>query len=266
MKSPDFIIIGAQKCGTTSLVNNLSKHPMIYMSEFSLGSGSEVHFFNRDSQYSKGINWYKNLFKEGYVCGEKTPEYMFEKKAIFRMKKDLPDVKLIMCLRNPVDRFISQFNMRSIIGADKEFISKLKFPYRKFTFDQAIKMSEYIGRGMYYRQISNILQYFDRSQLHIVIMDDINKKRKNLVNPDGVSFSGFKINDETLKTEEDMSKIFDFLGVEDKKLEYDFLFVNKYRIELTDVQIKTLENIYIRENEKLFDFLGYRIKSWEYSK
>src|SRR5437868_6286833 len=107
---PDFIIIGAQKGGTTSLYNYLITHPgiaPIYV--------KEPHFF--DTSFSKGLVWYRSHFptrlekyyaqhfhKLDFITGEASPYYLFHPLAPERVAKTLPHVKLILVLRNPVDR------------------------------------------------------------------------------------------------------------------------------------------------------------------
>jgi hypothetical protein len=251
MKLPDFLIIGAQKCGTTSLVNNLNKHPEIRMCEFSQGSGSEVHFFDRDIMYQRGLDWYGSLFKPGFICGEKTPEYMYDDKAIFRIRQDLPGVKLIVCLRDPVKRFISQLNMRNKAN--------------KISFEEAIKNPEYVGRGMYYNQLKKVLDHFPEEQVHITVMDEVLKDEKSLLERDGVSSTGFKSEDNSNTAIKRMSEIFRFIGVDikDLNLQYEMMFVNKYDITISEDQLRRLRGVYSKENERLFNLLGYRVDSWE---
>lgn len=105
MKLPDFIIIGAQKCGTTSLFNYLSKHP-----DVSLPEEKEIHFF--DKFYNKGINWYKkNFLNDGMLTGEATPYYIYHPHVTVRISSCCPNAKLIVMLRNPIDRAYSNFSM-----------------------------------------------------------------------------------------------------------------------------------------------------------
>jgi hypothetical protein len=112
---PDFIIIGAMKSGTTSLYNYLVQHPNVLK-----GAKKEIHFF--DWQYEKGLPYYRSQFptqpykifmrsfrKYEFICGEASPYYFFHPHVARRVAQDLPHVKLIAILRNPVDRAYSHY-------------------------------------------------------------------------------------------------------------------------------------------------------------
>ncbi|MFC1853552.1 sulfotransferase [candidate division CSSED10-310 bacterium] len=106
-----FIIIGAMKCATTTLREQLAQQDGIYM----LGKPKESHFFSYDIHYAKGISWYKAKFKnaaENDICGEATTSYskfpQYPDSAA-RIKQHYPDIKLVYVMRHPVDRLISQY-------------------------------------------------------------------------------------------------------------------------------------------------------------
>jgi hypothetical protein len=104
-KKPNLIILGAQKCGSTSLAYYLGQHPDIYLLP------QEGHFFSKNS-WENNIDNYLNLFsnrQERYI-GEKTPHYFHHPSACKRIKKFCNnDVKFIVILRNPVDRAYSAY-------------------------------------------------------------------------------------------------------------------------------------------------------------
>jgi hypothetical protein len=109
---PDFVIIGAQKSGTTFLYDLLTRHPYV---ERALTK--ELHYFN--SHFDKGIEWYKSQFppprwKDGrrIITGEATANYLFHPHASRRMAEVVPQARLIALLRNPVDRAYSHYNYR----------------------------------------------------------------------------------------------------------------------------------------------------------
>ena len=86
----NFLIIGAQRSGTTSLYAYLCNHPMIHQAR-----AKELHFF--DWQYKRGMGWYRKRFKalpNGHITGEASPYYIYDAKVPARVKKHLPDVKL----------------------------------------------------------------------------------------------------------------------------------------------------------------------------
>jgi hypothetical protein len=112
---PDFLIIGSTKCGTTSLHGWLTEHPFVAATK------KEIHFFNIYYYYRP--DWYRTCFpselerqrftgEQGrpFLVGEATASYMGHNLTPRRVAKLLPDVKLIVCLRNPVDRAYSQFH------------------------------------------------------------------------------------------------------------------------------------------------------------
>ncbi len=112
---PDYIIIGTQRAGTTSLYKYLVKHPAV-----AHALTKELRFF--DLFYDKGIGWYRSRFPSAryrsrvertkghrLLVGESSPDYMFHPHAPRRMAELLPDVKLILLLRNPVDRAFSHY-------------------------------------------------------------------------------------------------------------------------------------------------------------
>jgi hypothetical protein len=109
---PAFIIIGAQRAGTTSLYSYLCAHPAILPAR-----RKELHFSNRG--FAQGMQWYRAQFpawidhRERWgkrtLTGESTPAYLFHPLAAGRIQQSLPDVTLIALLRNPVDRAFSHY-------------------------------------------------------------------------------------------------------------------------------------------------------------
>jgi hypothetical protein len=120
MVDPTFMCIGAQKCGTSWLFHNIRQHPEVFVSP-----KKELHFFDKRTNYTKGIEWYRRQFA-GYsgqrAVGEFTPNYFWtstEPREIEEsdLNRDIPklvhnhypDIKLVLSLRNPVDRAISAY-------------------------------------------------------------------------------------------------------------------------------------------------------------
>lgn len=107
---PDFIIIGAMKCATSSIHTQLAQQPGIFMS-----TPKEPNFFSDDNEYARGIAWYEALFadaKPGDLCGESSTHYTklpHYPDCLARMKAYLPAVKLIYVMRHPVDRLVSHY-------------------------------------------------------------------------------------------------------------------------------------------------------------
>ena len=106
---PDYVMIGGMKCGTTSLFQYLQQHPgvsKVYV--------EEVHYF--DLNYHRGLNWYRAHFPmmdkgDGRrISGDDSPYYIYHPLVPDRIKQDLPDVRLIALLRDPVDRAYSHYH------------------------------------------------------------------------------------------------------------------------------------------------------------
>ena len=246
---PTFLIIGAQKGGTTPGIWYLSQHPDIYMFH------GEAHFFDDDDNYNKGIEWYEDKFFNGnkkYVRkkhrGEKTPMYCFMRKSIDRIKKAYPDIKLLLFLRNPISRAYSQYN--HIQQAGKERIRKIKNMSLEEIIHRDLKKKYYrqydtvVQRGYYIEQIEYILKKFPKENLKIIVGERYKE------NP-------LQVNNE----------IFKFLGLRPLtkvKIRYD-IHARAYNKKISRKEYDLLDKIYKPYNEKLYTFLGHRIKEWDTS-
>jgi len=132
---PDFLIIGAQKCGTTFLYQLLVQHPRVKPAFL-----KEVHYF--DLNFRKGNKWYRSHFpvqirnSRTYITGEASPYYLFHPHAAKRASMVVPDAKLIVLLRSPVDRAYShyQHQVKRVSGKARESL----------TFEEAIEAEERI--------------------------------------------------------------------------------------------------------------------------
>lgn len=237
-KLPDFVIVGAQKCGTTSLDKNLRQHPQIMM-PFLI---KEIHFFNQHWDRNKDVNWYKGHFKNiDGVCGEATPAYIYFSQYHKRIYDTIPDAKLILALRNPVNRAYSQWNHKKYYyTAHKSFPEIIKQELKK---DNLVpQKDDLLKRGFYIDQINSLLKYYPREQLHIIISE---RMRSNM--------------------QEEYNRIFDFLGI--KRMENLNFIKNVHSRKYSEPMDKEVENLlynlYKPYNERLFEFLGYRVQEWE---
>jgi hypothetical protein len=167
MSLPNFIIIGAQKSGTTWLYEILKTHPKIKMAH----DRKEVHFFDR--YFDRGIKWYKERFPydENFLIGEATPKYIYDKEVPKRIYNNIPEVKLILSLRNPIERAYSQY--KYLVQEDN---------YQQ-DFKQAIKeYPDILKRGLYFEQIERYLNFFERNQLTIIIFEEMITKEEEKLN------------------------------------------------------------------------------------
>ncbi|CAB5123068.1 Sulfotransferase [Olavius algarvensis associated proteobacterium Delta 3] len=109
-RMPDFIIIGAMKCATTTLHEQLAQQPGIFMTE-----PKEPYFFSNDDVWAKGQEWYAGLYDSaalGDICGESSTHYTklpTYPQTILRMLTHVPEAKLIYVIRHPIDRLISHY-------------------------------------------------------------------------------------------------------------------------------------------------------------
>lgn len=191
---PDFLIIGAMKCGTSSLFHYLQQHPGI-----SGPSIKEVHFLNNPRFYRFGEPWYRSHFPTlqamdelsnnlGYqvVTGEGTPAMISNFYAI-NAGKHLPNARLVVVLRDPVDRAYSHYHhmCRSFAGEPLSFWDALQAEEKRTAADIKLNWEQpekagaqhkryaYAKRGMYIDQIEYWLKYFPREQLKFLHFDDL---------------------------------------------------------------------------------------------
>ena len=211
---PDFIIIGTQRSGTTSLYNYLTNHPRILPALM-----KEVHFF--DLAFSKGLNWYRANFpmvstKEGeqkMFTGEASPYYIIHPHAPTRIASLFPSIKLIVLLRNPVDRAYSHYQHEVKLGferlsfedAIKQEPSRLQGEMEKMVGDENYmsfnhRHFSYLARGIYVDQLKNWTKLFPQEQMLIIKSEDFFEWPQKVLSqvfgflnlPDW-SFPGFKV-------------------------------------------------------------------------
>jgi hypothetical protein len=158
---PDFIIVGPQKCATTWLYHALYEHPEVLMPET-----DSVHYF--DMNYHQKEQWYRQFFSNHEnepVVGEETPTYIREQSAPKRIAETLPNVKLIFCLRNPIDRAFSHW-----------WHAKSKDKH-SFSFHEVLEnydlFQNWIIPGFYYRHITRYAEYFPKENMKLCFFDDL---------------------------------------------------------------------------------------------
>lgn len=179
MKDPNFLIIGAQKAGTTWLAEILNQHPDVF-----IPIQKEIHFFNKSYNYKKGISWYKEQFLQWdreKAIGEATPNYLWtttDKREIEENQRTLdvpkliyahyPHVKLIVSLRDPAMRAVSAYYhlIRDKMISPSSRILEVAHKYGIMTM------------GFYQAHLQRWLNLFPASQFLILIFEeDILKNR-----------------------------------------------------------------------------------------
>ena len=171
---PDFLIIGAAKCGTTSLYNYLIEHP-----DVAGAAAKELRFF--DVKFHKGWDWYLAQFPQrgvAQLAGESSPNYIFDPSVPARVKAALPNAKLIVMLRNPVDRAYSQYTFRTRRLETASFTDEMRADLDRWqATGMAVEKVEgspsYIARGIYVDQLERWLAHFPRNQFHIIRSEDL---------------------------------------------------------------------------------------------
>lgn len=181
----DFLIIGAQKAGTTSLFAYLNTHPAIYMPP-----EKEAPFFSDGEKMAKGWAWYVSEYyadaPPGALWGKATPHYMLDAAAPQRIKATLPDVKLIALLRDPVRRAYSAYQMAVQRGFEKRSFEQaietlLKPDNLAKTRLQGRHSNNYVTGGEYGRILSQYLDHFPRQQLLILLTHNLNTQPQKTV-------------------------------------------------------------------------------------
>lgn len=251
--APDFLIIGTQRGGTTSLYHILLGHPNVYPCLV-----KEPHFFDR--HYARGDDWYRAHFPPNLrrvtdarprrlITGEATPCYLYNSQAPRRIHDFAPDTKLVALLRNPVDRAYSHYGLLR------------KWGFERGSFEDAIEREEallqdgsapppnqksetsvrpYLSRGIYADQLHRWMTLFPQQQLFVMQSEAFYRSPK-----------------------ESVARIVDFLGLPD----WDLNISREHRrIDQPPMSESTrawLEAFFRPHNERLFDLLGAEY-DWRY--
>lgn len=191
---PDFLIAGTQRGGTTALYKTLVQHPDVLPAGLSKG----VHYF--DTNYQKGLSWYRAHFptmqtmraresKSGRtpLTGEGSPYYMFHPEVPGRIAKDLPGVKVIVALRDPVERAYSAYTHERARGFETEasFEAALALEEQRLEGEHLMLKSDesyvsrthqhnaYLARGRYIEQLLRMESAIGRDNLIVIDSDDL---------------------------------------------------------------------------------------------
>ncbi|ACK69024.1 sulfotransferase [Gloeothece citriformis PCC 7424] len=255
--TPDFLIIGTQKGGTTSLYNYLIEHPQIIGNK----SWKEIRYYDLAENYNQGFSWYLGQFPSKLKKGNRltfdaSPSYLYFPNIPKLIQQDLGHIKMIAILRNPVDRAYSAWKMYSSFGTNPNVYQNIKKLADKRTFAQAIEQEltntcqpgiyfyDYVNRGKYVEQIKNYYKYFEQNTLLILTFDEL-KQNVSLV----------------------MNKICEFLNIEP----YSQEALKQFKSQKFNVGLKDQENFSSEDeeykqklktyfepyNQKLYELLGY---------
>jgi hypothetical protein len=266
---PDFLIVGTQKAATTSLHYYLGQHPDL------IGSRpKEVCFFDRDENFSKGLEWYKknfpntkNLLSDRFKYFDSTPEYMYRSYVPGRIHSINPSTKVIMLLRDPVSRAFSAWNMYKAFVNRKSIPEVIRRPYLedqpnnlyieyfldKFpSFEKAVELDleryftnspieepSIVRRGIYADQIKRYIDLFGTQNVMTLGFRDITGENKV----------------------EHLNSILQFLGLPNS--DWNFLKdesrnVGTGKDRMSSEIQKVLTDFYAPHNERLFELIGYK--------
>lgn len=178
--NPSFIIIGVQKGGTTSLYRYLQKHPQILPA-----IKKEIHFWNH--HYKRGLDWYLSHFpslkdSSNFLTGEATPNYIENEEVPGRIFEAFPQMKLIILLRNPIERTVSQYyhwvrlglEDRSLAEAISEELELLGTdPETSIDPNYWQQTHKYIWRGIYVAFLRKWMMYFPSENFLILKSEDL---------------------------------------------------------------------------------------------
>ncbi|MGH3315031.1 MAG: sulfotransferase domain-containing protein [Nocardioidaceae bacterium] len=190
--TPDFLIVGAQRCGTTSLYRTLVEHPSVLPAVLHKG----VHYF--DTAYTRSPRWYRGHFPlqatarrtstrtgSRTITGEASPYYMFHPAVPARIANDLPDVKLIALLRDPVERAYSAHTHELARGFDTlPFEEALEAEEDRLAGEEIRLLADpgfvshahqhqaYVDRGRYVEQLDRMASLVGRDRLLVLDADD----------------------------------------------------------------------------------------------
>lgn len=166
MTLPNFFILGAAKCGTTSLANHLRAHPDVFIPQI-----KEVAYFNVEANRRNGVEWYAQWFndvRDERAVGDATPEYLYVPDVADRLVDTVgTSCRLVAQLRDPVHRTYSHYWHRRREGVEDRSLHEV--------LDEELGGAEgwgYVGRGRYLEQIRRYTDVFGIDALHVVLFDD----------------------------------------------------------------------------------------------
>ncbi len=177
----DFILAGAQKSGTTALHYFLSKHPDITM-----GDQQEMHFFDNDAMFVADLD-YEQLHKHypllapAKIAGDCTPSYIYHEPAAERIWKYNPQIKLLILLRNPVDRAFAHWNMQRFKGREPlDFFDAVREEQARIAGAPPTEARRfaYVDRGFYGQQLARLFKFFPREQVKVVKFEEFKENQR----------------------------------------------------------------------------------------
>jgi len=165
---PTFLIIGAPKAGTTSLASYLAAHPDVFVAD-----EKEIHFFDRYFNFKKGLDWYRGRFRDSgkaRAVGEASPTYMYRDLWLDRLEHALPDARLVVVLRNPIDRAYSHYWWERTLTERRTFADAAHDEMRPTA--ETPRRRRYLEGGRYLERLEKVCERFPREALLVVVLED----------------------------------------------------------------------------------------------
>lgn len=243
---PSFLIIGAMKCGTSSLYHYLSQHPQIVEA-----TKKEVHYFDFNNEL--GLPWYRSHFPnqqtlkiQNAITGEASPEYMYHPRAAAQCHLLLPKAKIIVMLRDPVERTFSQYSHYKRFGEEslsfEEALEKeserLEGAYENYLLDRYYWNWNYFKYGYqaksrYFEQLVPWFRLYGESSIMVINSSDFYAHTRKITN-----------------------KVFNFLNLDEYTLDnYPNMFESKKSSINNETRTK-LTNYFREHNENLYQLIG----------
>jgi Sulfotransferase domain len=240
----DFIVAGAQKCGTTALHYQLGKHPQI-----ALPNKEELHFFDDEEVFARPpdhTKLHKNFrpASRAVVAGESTPIYLYWRPAMERIWNYNPRMKLVVLLRNPIERAFSHWNMQRERGYETlDFLDALEAEEKRQQEAAPLQSRRfsYVGRGLYAEQLERVFHLFPRDQVKLVRFEDLRHDFASAVN-----------------------SIFTFIGVEARhKIQNKERNPIAYEREITKGERAQVYRFFENDIARLEKLLGWDCSNWK---
>lgn len=176
---PNFLIVGAARSGTTSMYYYLKEHPNIFMSPV-----KEINYFSINySHYS--IGYYENFFNKAIfenAIGEASPSYLWTEKTPERIKKHIPDCKIIIILRDPIDRFFSDHRYLWYNYKINDQICDILEEIKIYGVEQFLISSPLVKKGLYFHAVKSYLKQFGSSNIKVMLFDDLKHSLYKILN------------------------------------------------------------------------------------
>lgn len=208
---PTFLIIGPSRTGTTALYDYLTKNRFGYRAPH-----KELHFFNK--YYHKGLLWYRgnfptlfhkfyleNILHKKIIAGEATARYLHDPLVAKRVFDSIPNIKLIVMIRNPIERAFSHYRRQyekdnesrtfeTVVEKEIAYLSSRNTTFDDDNLDEYSErffIAPYLGRSLYYEQLQIWLKYFKKKQILLLKSEDFYREPLNSLDK-AYSFLGTK--------------------------------------------------------------------------